>query len=54
MWGIVQRVLGDYLANRQTDGTYLYSKASKNGYVKVGATFDTYEWGKYNYCPFAA
>lgn len=45
MWGIVQRVLGDYLANRQTDGTYLYSKASKNGYVKVGATFDTYEWG---------
>lgn len=44
-WAIVQRVLGDYLANRQTDGAYLWSKGGEGKYVKVGATFDAYEWG---------
>ena len=44
-WAIVQRVLGDYLANRQTDGAYLWSKGGEGKYIKVGATFDAYEWG---------
>lgn len=45
-WGIVQNVLGSYLSNRKTDGAYLWSKGSGEGkYVKVGATFDSYEWG---------
>lgn len=46
MWGIVQRVLGDYLANRHTDGAYLWSKGGDGKYIKVGATFDAYEWGE--------
>ena len=45
-WAIVQRVLGGYLANRQTDGAYLWSKGGEGKYIKVGATFDAYEWGK--------
>lgn len=44
-WGIVQRVLGSYLANRKTDGAYLWSKSGEGKYVKVGNTFDSYEWG---------
>ena len=44
-WAIVQRVLGDYLATRQTDGAYLWSKGGEGKYIKVGATFDAYEWG---------
>lgn len=53
-WAIVQRVLGDYLANRKTDGAYLWSKGGEGKYIKVGATFDAYEWGKPYYCPIAA
>lgn len=45
-WAIVQRVLGDYLSTRQTDGAYLWSKQGEGKYIKVGATFDAYEWGK--------
>lgn len=47
LWEDVQVTLGDYLANYRTDGTYLYSKNQNKGfggYVKVGATFDTYEF----------
>ena len=44
-WGIVQEVLGEYLANRQTDGAYLWSNQGEGKYVKVGATFDAYERG---------
>lgn len=44
MWSLLQQVLGDYLAKYRTDGTYLYSKAA-NGYIKVGGTFDSYEYG---------
>lgn len=47
-WDAVQRVLGNYLANRATDGAYLWSRGGNTGnskYVKVGATFDSYEWG---------
>ena len=44
MWNLLQRVLGDYLAKFRTDATYLYSKAA-NDYVKVGATFDSCEYG---------
>lgn len=45
-WSIVQRVLGEYLSNRHTDGAYLWSKGGQGKYIKVGATFDAYEWGK--------
>ena len=44
LWYLIQTLLGDYLANFRTDGTYMYSKAV-NDYVKVGATFNTYEYG---------
>ena len=44
-WAIVQRVLGDYLATRHTDGAYLWSKGGEGKYIKVGTTFDAYEWG---------
>ena len=40
-------VLGEYLANYKTMGTFMYSKSAnkgQGGYVKVGATFDTYEY----------
>ena len=40
-WNDVQIVLGDYLARFHTDGAYMWSK-SANGYVSVGATYDTY------------
>jgi len=45
LWNDVNTVLGEYLANYRTDGTYMYSKSANKGmggYVKVGATFDTY------------
>ena len=44
-WAIVQRVLGEYLSTRKTDGAYLWSKQGEGKYIKVGATFDAYEWG---------
>lgn len=47
MWNDINMVLGEYLANYRTDGTYMYSKSAnkgQGGYVKVGATFDTYEY----------
>ena len=46
-WNDIQMTLGEYLANFRTDGTYMYSKNANKGmggYVKVGATFDTYEY----------
>lgn len=50
MWNLIQQVLGDYLAKFRTQGTYLWSKAA-NDYIKVGATFDSYEYGG-NYISF--
>nr|DAT77604.1 MAG TPA: major capsid protein [Caudoviricetes sp.] len=47
LWQDINMVLGEYLANYKTMGTYMYSKAAnkgQGGYVKVGATFDTYEY----------
>ena len=47
LWEDINMVLGAYLADYRTDGGYMYSKAAKNGsggYIKVGATFDTYEF----------
>ena len=46
-WNDINMVLGEYLANYKTDATYMYSKSAnkgQGGYVKVGATFDTYEY----------
>ena len=45
LWNDINTVLGEYLANYRTDGTYMYSKSANKGdggYVKVGATYDTY------------
>lgn len=39
-----QRVMGAWIKDRHTDGTFLYSKAS-NGYVDLGATYESYTWG---------
>jgi hypothetical protein len=41
-WTDLQQTLGDYLARFHTDGAYMWSKNAQ-GYVKVGATYDTYE-----------
>lgn len=46
LWNDIQSTLGEYLANFKTDGAYMYSKSAnkgEGGYVKVGATYDTYE-----------
>ena len=48
LWNDIQMTLGEYLANFRTDGTYMYSKSANKGnggYIKVGATYDTYEMG---------
>lgn len=42
MWQEVQSTLGAWIKDYHTDGIFLYSKAS-NGYVKLGATYDSYE-----------
>lgn len=47
LWEDINLVLGSYLADHKTDGTYLYSKAvnkGAGGYVKVGATYNSYEF----------
>lgn len=44
LWNDIQNVLSTWLANFQTCGTYLWSKAA-NDYVDVGATFNSYEIG---------
>ena len=47
LWEDVNIVLGSFLADYTTDGGYMYSKAGNKGfggYIKVGATFDTYEY----------
>jgi hypothetical protein len=48
LWTDIQTTLGEYLSNFRTDGTYMYSKSAnkgEGGYVKVGATYNTYEFG---------
>ena len=40
---LINQVLGHFLADFKTDGTYMYSKQA-NGYVNVGATFQSYEF----------
>lgn len=47
LWEDINLTLGSYLADNKTDGTYLYSKAANGGaggYVKVGATYNSYEF----------
>lgn len=47
LWEDINLVLGDYLADRKTDGTYMYSKSARKGYggyVEVGATYDSYNF----------
>lgn len=39
-----QRVMGAWLADRHTDGAYLYSKEA-NGYISLGATYEGYRYG---------
>lgn len=50
LWQDINLVLGEYLANYKTMGTYMYSKSvnrGEGGYVKVGATFDTYVYSRF-------
>lgn len=44
MWYDLNNSLSEFLADHNTDGAYLWSKQS-NGYVKVGATYNAYEFG---------
>lgn len=47
LWEDINMVLGNYLADFRTDGTYMYSKSAnkgEGGYIKVGSTFNTYEY----------
>lgn len=50
-WNDIQRSLGSHLMAAKTDGCYMYSRAAnkgEGGYIKVGATFNSYEFaGKY-------
>lgn len=39
----VQQCIDLFLKDRHTDGAFLWSKGS-NGYVKAGATYDSYTW----------
>ena len=43
LWQQVNTVLGKFLSDNQTDGTYLWSKGANN-YVKVGAAYNSYTW----------
>lgn len=48
LWNDFQYTMGKFLADNKTDGNYLWSKAANNnqgGRVKVGATFNSYEYG---------
>lgn len=47
LWADLQYTLSGFLADNKTDGAYLWSKAAdkgNGGYVKVGATFNAYEY----------
>jgi hypothetical protein len=53
-WDEVQTTLSNWLNNYKTTGTFLWSKA-ENGYVNVGATYQSYSFaGKQTYCSLAA
>lgn len=43
-WGDIQSVLSEWLARFKTCGTFLWSKKA-NGYIDVGATFQSFEIG---------
>lgn len=43
MWSEINNTLAKYLAEFKTDATYMWSKDAGK-YLKVGATFDTYEY----------
>lgn len=47
LWNQVQSSLSEWLARFGTCDTYLWSKEA-NGYIKVGATFHSYEIGGEN------
>jgi len=44
LWYLVQDHLAEFLAHFHTDGAYLWSMKA-NDYVKVGATYNAYEYG---------
>lgn len=44
MWNEIQDVLSAWILTWKTVGTFVFSKAS-NGYVDVGATYQSYEYG---------
>lgn len=44
LWDDVQACIDLFLKDRHTDGDFLWSKGA-NGYIKAGATYDTYTYG---------
>lgn len=44
MWTEIQETLSAWIRDWKTTGTFLFSKAA-NGYVDVGATYQSYEFG---------
>ncbi len=54
LWDDIQLYLSSWLANFKPVGTYLWSKG-ENGYVNVGATYQSYQFaGKNIRCSLAA
>ena len=52
-WRQAQKALGKYLQDAKTDGAYLWSKKANGGvggYVKVGASYNEYEFGGNSIC----
>lgn len=49
LWNEIQDVLGAWIKDYKTVGTFLFSKA-ENGYVNVGATFSSYEFAGNSVC----
>ena len=49
MWDMIQRTMGSWLRDYKTDGAMVWSKGS-NSYVKLGATYNSYEFSGKLYC----
>ena len=50
MWTEIQDTISAWIRDWKTVGTFVFSKAA-NGYVNIGATYQSYEFaGKIQYC----
>ena len=53
LWNSAQRVLANWIRDYKTNGAFVYSKGA-NGYVDLGATFNSYSFAGKSYCSLAA